>query len=320
MSIRLMRDSLIAAAFLLPIVALAQPFPSKPIRVVIPFGPGSATDTISRYVTERAAKTLGTSFVIDNKPGANGMIAAREVIKSPADGYTIIVSSNSAHAANVYLYKDLNYDPVKDFAPITGMTKNPHVIVERTGLPAQNLREFIAYAKANPGKLNFGAGNTGSLANGSLLMSSIGSSAVGVQYKSQPAAVIDLIGGRIDFLSVDYFIVAEHLRSGSLRALGVTSTTRLKALPDVAPLSETIPGYELIGWTASFARAGTPPEIVGVLNKAFTAVLTSAETDEYFERQGMQSFATTPSELGNFVKGQVVKWADVLKIAGVPRQ
>ena len=300
--------------------AVAQAYPSKPIRLVIPFGPGYATDMIGRYVTDRAGKMLGTTFIVDNRPGANGMLAARELLKSPTDGYTIMMSSNSAHAANVYLYKDLNYDPVKDFGPITGMTLNPHVMVIRSGIPAQNLKEFIAHAKANPGKLNFGSGNTGGLANASLFMSTAGFTATEVQYKSPPAAVVDLLGGRIDFMSVDYFIVADHFRSGALRPLGVTSKTRLKALPNVPPIAETLPGYELNGWTASFAAAGTPPEVIARLNKAFTAVLTTPEVDEYFERQGMQTFATTPEALGAFVKEQVGKWAEVLSKAGVARQ
>ena len=314
---RLLAVSLLVA---LPGLAAAQAYPSKPIRLVIPFGPGSATDMIGRYVTERAGRILGTSFIVDNRPGANGMLAARELLKSPTDGYTIMMSSNSAHASNVYLYKDLNYDPVKDFAPITGMTVNPHVMVIRSSIPAQNLKEFIAYAKANPGKLNFGAGNTGGLANASLFMSTAGFTATEVTYKSPPAAVIDLLGGRIDFMSVDYFIVADHFRAGTLRPLGVTSKARLKALPNVPPIADTLAGYELNGWTASFAAAGTPPEVIARLNKAFTTVLASPEVDEYFERQGMQTFITTPEALGAFVKEQVGKWADVLSKAGVQRQ
>jgi tripartite-type tricarboxylate transporter receptor subunit TctC len=317
----MLKLSLLAAALAaLPGAAMAQAYPSKPIRLVIPFGPGSATDMIGRYVTDRAGKILGVSFIVDNRPGANGMIAARELLKSPTDGYTIMMSSNSAHAANVYLYKDLNYDPVKDFAPITGMTLNPHVMVIRSGIPAQNLKELIAHGKANPGKLNFGSGNTGGLANASLFMSTAGFTAQEVTYKSPPAAVIDLLGGRIDFMSVDYFIVADHFKAGTLRPLGVTSKTRLKALPDVPPIADTLPGYELNGWTASFAAAGTPPDVIARLNKAFTSVLATPEVDDYFERQGMQTFATTPEALGAFVKEQVGKWAEVLSKAGVARQ
>ena len=300
--------------------APAQPYPSKPIRIVVPFGPGSATDTITRLVGERASKALGVPIVVDNKPGANGLIAAREVATSPKDGYTLIVSSNSAHAANLYLYKDLGYDPVKDFTPVTGLTTNPHVIVVRSSLPVQNMKEFIQYGKDNPGKLNFGAGNTGSLANASLLKSLAGFTATEVQYKSQPAAVTDLLGGRIDFISIDYFIVADHIKVGTLRPLAVTSTTRLKALPNVPSLAETLPGYELNGWVAAFAPAGTPPDIVAKLNKTFIDVMSTPAWEEYVERQGMLSFPTTPAQLGTFQQEQVAKWADVLKKSGVERQ
>jgi tripartite-type tricarboxylate transporter receptor subunit TctC len=289
-----------------PLAAVAQPYPSKPIRVVVPFGPGSATDTIARMLTEKAGKSLGTTFVVDNRPGANGLIAAREVVNAPKDGYTIMVSSNSAHAANQYLYKDLGYDPVKDFAPITGLTMNPHVLVVR--------------AKDNPGKLNFGAGNTGSLANASLVKSMAGFTATEISYKSPPAAVVDLLGGRIDFLSVDYFIVNDHIKAGTLRPLAVTSKTRLKALPNVPTVAETLPGYELNGWVAAFAPAGTPPEIIARLNKAFAEVIQSPEFERYTEQQGMQGFVTTPAELGAFQQGQVALWADVLKKAGVQRE
>jgi len=308
------------SAIALPATAAAQAYPSKPIRIVVPFGPGSATDTISRMLADKAGKILGTTFVVDNRPGANGLIAAREVVGAPKDGYTIMVSSNSAHAANVYLYKDLGYDPVKDFAPITGLTINPHVLVVRADLPVKSMKELIQYGKDNPGKLNFGAGNTGSLANASLVKSMAGFTAQEISYKSPPAAVVDLLGGRIDFLSVDYFIVNDHIRAGQLRAIAVTSKTRLHALPDVPTVAETIPGYELNGWVAAFAPAGTPPEAIAKLNKAFADVINSPEFQQYMDRQGMQGFVTTPAELRAFQEKQVVLWADVLKKAGVERE
>ncbi len=307
-------------ATLLSPAALAQAYPSKPIRIVVPFGPGSATDTIARMLLDKAGKTLGTTLIVDNKPGANGLIAAREVVGSPKDGYTIIVSSNSAHAANQYLYKNLGYDPVRDFSPITGLTTNPHVLVVRSTLPVQSLAELIRYGKDNPGKLNFGAGNTGSLANASLLKSLAGFTAAEVSYKSPPPAVVDMLGGVIDFLSVDYFIVNEHIRAGNLRALAVTSKTRLKALPSIPTVAETIPGYELNGWVAAFAPAGTPVDAIAKLNRAFAEVIRSPEFERYMELQGMQGFATTPEELGVFQREQVAKWAEVLQKAGVARE
>ena len=317
----LARSALFAVSLLVvPAPGMAQPYPSTPIRIVVPFGPGSATDNISRMLGEKAGKVLGTTFIVDNKPGANGLIAAREVVGSPKDGYTIMVSSNSAHAANLYLYKDLGYDPVKDFAPITGLTINPHVIVVRSDLPIHDMKELIAYGKANPGKLNFGNGNTGSLANAALIKSMGGFTAADISYKSPPAAVTDLIGGRIDLLSTDYFIVNDFIKLGKLRAIGVTSKTRLHALPDVPAISETIPGYELNGWVAAFAPAGTPPDVIAKLNKAFGEFINSPEFQKYMDQQGMQGFATTPEQLGAFQREQVGKWAEVLQRAGVPRE
>jgi tripartite-type tricarboxylate transporter receptor subunit TctC len=305
---------------LVPVLVAAQAYPSKPIRIVVPFGPGSATDTISRMLAEKAGRALGTTMVVDNRPGANGLIAAREVVTAPKDGYTIIVSSNSAHAANAYLYKSLGYDPVKDFTPISGLTINPHVLVVRADLPVHNMKELIQYGKEHPGKLNMGNGNTGSLANASLVRAMGGFTATDIAYKSAPAAVTDLLGGRIDFLSTDYFIVNDHIKVGKLRAIGVTSKARLRPLPDVAPIADTIPGYELNGWVAAFAPAGTPPDVIAKLNKAFTEFVNSPEFQQYMDQQGMLAFATTPAELGAFQREQVTKWADVLQKAGVERE
>ncbi|HZQ62629.1 MAG TPA: tripartite tricarboxylate transporter substrate binding protein [Casimicrobiaceae bacterium] len=317
LNVMLKRIAALLVMTALPLSALAQSYPAKPIRIVVPFGPGSATDTIARMLAEKAGKTLGTTLVVDNRPGANGLIAAREVVSAPKDGYTIIVSSNSAHAANQYLYKNLGYDPVKDFTPITGLTMNPHVLVVRADLPVHNMKELIQYGKDHPGKLNMGNGNTGSLANASLVRAMGGFTGTDIAYKSAPAAVTDLLGGRIDFLSTDYFIVNDHIKVGKLRAIGVTSKTRLRPLPDVAPVAEAIPGYELNGWVAAFAPAGTPPEIVAKLNRAFVEFINSPEFQRYCDQQGMLPFPTTPDELGSFQREQVSKWADVLRKAGV---
>lgn len=298
----------------------AQTYPSKPIRVLVPFGPGAPSDAVIRWLADRVTRATGANFIVDNRVGANGMLAARETAKAAPDGYTMMISSNSAHAANMYLYKEPGYHPIKDFAPITGVTKNPHVLVIRSSLPAQTLKEFIDYGRANPGKLNFGAGNTGAIGNAALLMGHGGFKAVSVTYKSPPQAVLDLVAGRVDFTTIDYFVVAEHIRNGQLRALGVTSTSRIKALPNVPAVAETLPGYELLGWLATFAPAGTPPEVIGRLNKMFTDVLRSVEAVEHFEKQGVNIFASTPDELGAFVAQQITHWQEVLSKAGVERQ
>jgi tripartite-type tricarboxylate transporter receptor subunit TctC len=294
-------------------------YPTKPVQVIISFTPASATDIVGRIVTAKLAEYWGQPVVNENRAGAGGAIGSAVVAKAAPDGYTLLINSN-AHSVNPAIYAKLPYDTTKDFTDIAPLSELANVLVVSAESRYKTLADLVGFAKANPGKLNFGAGNTGGLANAWLFMSTGGFSATEVSYKSPPAAVVDLLGGRIDFMSVDYFIVADHFRAGTLRPIGVTSKTRLKALPNVPPIADTLPGYELNGWTASFAAAGTPPELIARLNKAFTTVLTSPEVDEYFEKQGMQTFATTPEALGAFVKDQVGKWADVLSKAGVQRQ
>jgi len=312
--------ALAATALTLPAAAQAQAYPNKPIRVLVPFGPGAPSDAVIRWLSDRVTRATGVQFVIDNRVGANGMLAAREAAKSAPDGYTMMISSNSAHAANMYLYKDPGYHPVRDFAPITGVTKNPHVIVVRSSLPVNNVRELVAWGKANPGKLNFGAGNTGTLAIAHSLMGAGGFEAQAVQYKSPPNAITDLVAGRIDFSTIDYFVVSEFIRTGQIRPIGITSASSIKALPQAEPVGATFPGFEILGWLATFAPAGTPPAIVGHLNKLFTDALRTPEAQEHFERQGVHIFASTPAELGEWVAGQVVRWHEMLSKAGVERQ
>ena len=207
-----------------------------------------------------------------------------------------------------------------DFAPITSLTRNPLVLCIRPDIPANNLEEFIEYAKANTGKLNYGVGNSSSMANSALFMMRSGFEAVQVGYKALPAALVDLLGGRLDFLFCDPFAVKDHIEAGKVRALGVTSKTRLKSLPDVPPMADTLPDYELVGWIAAFAPAATPPEVIAVLNKAFTETLKQKESDDYLEGLGMQAFPSTPDELRTFQKEQIKLWCEVLAKAGVEQR
>jgi tripartite-type tricarboxylate transporter receptor subunit TctC len=299
--------------------ALADEFPSKPITIVVPFGPGAASDTVTRFLAEASSKLLGVNIFVEYKDGASGAIAAADVKRATPDGYKLILNSNSGAAANVYLFKKLNYDPVKDFAPITSLTRNPLVLCIRPDIPAKNIDEFVKYAKANSGKLNYGIGNSSSQANSALFMSRAGFDAVQVGYKALPAALIDLLGGRLDFLFCDPFAVKDHIEAGKVRALGVTSKTRLKSMPGVPPISDSIPGYELVGWIAAFAPAKTPAPIIAKLNKTFVEVLNKKESDAYLEKLGMQAFPSTPDELGKFQKEQIKLWSEVLEKAGVER-
>lgn len=312
---------IVLAIFLVALssTAVAQTYPSKPIKIIVMSAPGSASDQMARYLVEHAGKAMGATFFAENIVGANGILAARALAKSAPDGHTIMISSNSPHAANLYLYKDLNYDPVKDFAPITGLTYNPYVLWVRSTLPVKSVAELIQYGKANPGKLSFGHGNTGALSCASLLCSKGGFTAVPVPFKAMPPAIMDLIAGRVDFITTDFFTVDTHRKSGAVRPLGVSSKTRLKIIPDVPTIAETIPGFEIVGWLATFAPAGTPPDIIAKLNETFTKILNSPDFLEYMTRQGTISFPTTPAELGKWVEDQIVKWDGFLKGAGVPR-
>lgn len=300
--------------------AAEESYPSKPITMILPFGAGAASDTVARLLAERASEVLGTTFVVENKPGATGALAAREAAQAAPDGYSIMISSNSAHAANVHLYQTLHYDPVTDFAPITGITRNPLVLVTRAGLPVEDLESFLEYAQNADEELIFGFGNSLSLATPHLLMLETGFDAVEVSYGSVPDMVLDLLGERIDFGFADPFLAADHITAGTLRPLGVTSAARLASLPDVPAIAEVVPGYEMVGWIAAFAPAGTPEAIVEKLNAAFVEVLERPETEEYLTSLGMQGFATTTAELRAWVPRQVDLWGEVLQAAGVEKQ
>ena len=303
-----------------PLSSFAQtPYPSKPIRVVVPFGAGSNTDNLARRFAEKTGPALGTTFVVINKPGANGLIAAQEVMAAPNDGYTIMMSSASAHAANAYLYKSLGYDPVADFSPISGVTINPAVIVVRADLPVQNVKQLIEYGKANPGKLNIGSGNTSALASVSLLRSMGGFTGIDVPFKSPPDVISELLAGRIDLMSTDWVLVKPHVTSGKLRVLGVTSKARMPGLPNIPTVAETIPGFELNGWVAAFAPAATPPEVLAKLSKAIGDWINAPDFQKYAEEQGMIGFATSPADLAKFQREQIRHWSDVFARAGIPR-
>jgi tripartite-type tricarboxylate transporter receptor subunit TctC len=299
--------------------ASAQPYPSKPIRMIVPFGAGSATDNLARRFADKATTSLGAQVVVVNRPGANGLIAAQEVINAPKDGYTVMMSASTVHASNAYLYRTLPYDPVTDFTPISGITINPAVIVVRADLPAQNIGELIEFGKANPGKLNMGNGNASSLAAAALLRSMGGFTGIDVPFKSIPDALTELIGGRIDVLMADLNLVRPHIAAGKLRAIAVTSKSRMPSLPNVPAVAESLPGFEVNGWVAAFGPSGLQPNVVSKLNAVIAEFVTSPEFRKYADEQGIVPFATTPEDLGKFQREQIRFWADVLAKAGVPR-
>ena len=261
---------ILATAVLLPLCsAQAQTdYPNKAIKVVVTVAPGAASDTLARRLSEHASKSLGQPVVIDNKPGAQSLIATRFVARAPNDGYTLLVGSNTTHAANPYLVKDMGYDPVKDFVPVTLWTINPLMLVVKADLPVRTVQEFVKYAKEHPG-LNYGVGNTGGLVAVQMLKSQTGIEATGVNYQGTAPAATDLAAGRLDFMVTDPGVVRSFVQAGKMRILGITSKQRLSSYPDVAPLAESgLPGYDYASWIGLFAPAGVSPEAVRRINQA----------------------------------------------------
>ncbi len=304
-----------------PLAQANADYPSRPIRLIVPFPAGSTTDAMARFLGERVARTLGQSVIVENKAGAQGSIAAAEVSRAAPDGYSLLVGTNSTQAANIHLFKSLPYDPRKDFSAITQFSINPLVLVARPDLPVKNLREFIAYAKARPGELNYGTGNSGSLAAVQMLKTMTGIDALDIPYAGTPQAITDLLAGRLDFMITDISVTRAYIETGKLRALGVTTVDPVASLPGVPPLTQAgLPGYEFVAWGGLFAPASTPAPIVALLNKVFTQELRSSEAQEFFAKQGQQSAPRSSQDFSNYVADQTVVWGELLTQAGKEKQ
>lgn len=310
---------LMAALALAAVTVHAQSYPAKPVKIVVPFGPGSATDTVARQVGHLLSEALGQQFLIDNKPGANGTIGAEFVAKSPADGYTLIMTTNTPHAAAVSLMKKINYDPVKDFAPIARISNIPFVLVVNNDVPARTLEELIALAKKQPGKLSYASGSSGSIIAGAAMAERAKIDILHVPYKSIPPALTDVIGGQVSMGFADTVTGIPQIRAGKVRALAVTSAEPSPALPGVPPMSATPSqsGFELIAWFALFAPVGTPPDIVKKLNAEVVKAMARPEIREKMTAMGMTVQTSTPEELAAFQKGEITKWAAMVKQAGI---
>lgn len=297
--------------------ATAQTYPASHVKLVVPFPAGSATDQIARVLGQDLQAALGQSFVVENRPGAQGTIAAEAVAKSAPDGYTLMVTTNTPQAAAPSLYKQLRYDPVKDFAPIARLGTISFMLMVKTDFPAKNLREFIAHAKSRPGKLSAGYGSAGSQVSQAMLRSMAGLEFVDVPYKGLPQAITDLLGGSIDFSFADLANALAQAKGGKLRGLGVTSQQRSPLAPDVPAIAEEIKGYELIAWFALMAPAGTPKDVVGKLHDAAARALAKPEVAAKFASLGTDVAPMNPEELGAFIRAEIAKWARMAKDAGI---
>jgi tripartite-type tricarboxylate transporter receptor subunit TctC len=309
-----------AAALLLTPTAWAQTpgFPTKPITFVVPFAAGSATDTLARALASSVAEQTGQPVVVDNKAGASGMIAAQQVARAPADGYTVIISTNTTHAANEHLFKRIAYDPVKDFAPITGLGKGGMVMVVRTDSPYQSVGDVLAAAKKEPGKLSFASGSASSRVAGELFQQMANVKLLHVPYRSNPLGVTDLLGGQVTMMFTDTSTGVPQITAGKLRPLGVTTSQRKAVLPDVPTIAEAgVPGYDMGYWFAAYATGGTPAPVVARLNQLLQQAMKTPGVQQFYTSSGGQAFPTTPEELARFQASETEKWGRVIKAAGI---
>lgn len=312
----LRRLLLLALASAFACVAQAQ-YPNKPVKLVVPFAAGSATDSIARVVAQGLSERLGQPVIVDPKPGASGQIAADFVAKSAPDGYTLFMTTNTSHSANPAMFKKLPYDPIKDFSPILLVGEVPFVLVVNNDVPVKTTAELIAYAKANPGKLSFPYASSTAQVAGETLRVMSGIDAVAIAYKSSPQAATDLISGQTQFYFIDFGTGLPHIRSGRMRALAA-SAKRTPLLPDLPAVSETLPGFSLTSWNGVLAPAGTPKEIVAKLNADLRAVLARTEVRDRLTNIGLEVMGSgTPEEFGAFLQAELAKWAKWVKDAGI---
>jgi tripartite-type tricarboxylate transporter receptor subunit TctC len=299
----------------------AQPYPSKPITIVVPFAAGSGTDSIARIIGQYLQTALNQSVVIENRVGASGVLAATYVARAAPDGYTLLMATNSTHSANPHLFKSLGYDPVKDFAPVARAGSYVFMLVVNPDVPAKTLPELVAYAKANPGKLTYASGNTTGIVAGETLKSKAGIDILHIPYKSTPPAINDVLGGRVSMMFIDLAPGLQHVRAGTMRPLAVTTKERSALLPDLPSLSEAgIPGYDVTSYAALFAPAGTPKEIVDRLNAEVQKIIANPEAKERIAVTGFDAFSGPPETLASFVQTELVNWGKLIKDAGIEAQ
>lgn len=296
-------------------------WPEKPIKFVSAFGPGTATDTVARLLAQEMALLLKQPVVVENKAGANGIIAAEAVKNAAPDGYTVLITTSTTHAGNPAMYKSLPYDPVKDFTPLGQLTSSLAILLVSARTPASTPAELVALAKKQPGKLTFGSGNGSSRISGEMFKSATGIDILHVPYRSAPQALADLLAGQIDLMFIDAIAGRAAITSGQARALGVTGSgaERLLALPDVKTFDEQgIPGVVLTAWNAAYVPAGTPPSIVDKLAAAMRRATEQPRYQEVLASLGSVSKVTTPAELAVFQVSEIAKWRKAVRDAGIP--
>ena len=317
-----MRLVVAAALMLVSAIAGAQDYPAKPIRYIVPFPPGGSSDLIARAIAPRLAERMGQPVLVENRPGAGGMIGVDIVAKAPADGYTIGLAAAGALSSNISLYPSMPFNPEKDLAPVTMLAMIPFFLIAHPSQPA-SLKEVLAAAKAKPGAIAIGYGGNGSTMHlaGELLNMMAGVKLQPVPYKGSGPVSTDVLGGQVPLGMVDVPSAIVHVRAGKMRALGVTSKRRISAAPEVPTFDEAgVPGYEAIGWFGTVAPAGTPTAIVGRLHREIVAALAEPEIRERSLAAGAEPFTTTPQEFAAIIREETRKWAQVIRTAEIKLQ
>jgi tripartite-type tricarboxylate transporter receptor subunit TctC len=301
-----------------PRAAVADNYPTRAVTILTPFAAGSVTDAAARLIALSLQESLGQSFVVENRAGAGGMLAASAVARAKPDGYTLLLTTNSTHSAANGLFKNVPYDPIKDFTPVARIGSFPSFIAVTPDKPYQTMQALVDYAKANPGKLSYGVGNSTSHIVGETLKKRTGADILKVSYRSNPMVMTDLLGGQIQIMIADYNTGMPQLRGGKVNALAVLTKERNPALPNVPTLSETVmPGYDILAWAGMFGPAGMPPEAVNVLAGAIEKALAKPEVRQRFAATGTDVYWSGPQEFDAFVKSELVKWSAYIKEAGI---
>jgi tripartite-type tricarboxylate transporter receptor subunit TctC len=323
-SLRSMRSSLCAlfGLTLLTAPALSSDYPNRPVRIVVPFATGAVTDTMARLIADHMSTALKQPFVVENRPGGGGLIGSATVARAPADGYTILLTAISTHSAAPALYKSVPYDPIKDFTPIArfGAFSGP-IFAVHADVPAKTMQEFVAYAKSQPGGLQYGHGNSSGQIAAEAIKNATGIDLPRVSYRSNPQVVTDLSAGHIKTAAVDPFTAIPSLQAGKIRVLATSGAKRARYLPDSPTLNETVvPGLDLTSWGGMFAPPGTPKEIVAIIARELEAFLVRPDMQERIQRTNMEPWWLGPKEFPAYLEAELVRWGKMAKEAGIEPQ
>ena len=309
--------ALIIASSLIALRSFAQPYPNKPIRLVIPFAPGGGTDILARMIAQKLSEALGVPVIADNRPAVDGLVASEAVARAVPDGYTLLIVSSS-HAINPAIGRKLPYDTLRDFAPITQTASQQLFLVVHPSLPVKSVKELIDYAKARPGGLNYGSSSSAVVLPMELFKSITGTDIVHIPYKGSAPMLNDLIGGQINLAVAAAVSTLPHIKSGRLRALGIGDVKRSAILPDLPTIAEAgVPGYQAVIWSGMLAPAHTPRALIDRINREVVRIVQAPDFRERLVQLGSDSVGSTPEQWGQFIKDEIEKWTKIARIAGV---